>query len=418
MARSRSAPVWLHGALVGTITSTPARGSTLRFAYDASVLDSHPLNTPVLSCSLPTGLQRMDARPFFAGLLPEGDHRRSLASRAGVLDTDVLGLLLAYGQDVAGAVVVGDEVAQRPHATAEPYSDGGLDDEVAALADKSRALAVHDDSELSIAGLQDKMLLVRSADGQWARPVHGYPSTHILKIDDRTHRGVVVAEHTCLQIARAASLPAAESQLTRFGDLDALIVTRFDRLPDDSQLPLRIHQEDSCQALGVDLEPSAGRAKYEDHGGPSLRTIAALLDAWGEPDARYLLLDQVLFTVLSGNADAHGKNISVLHQRRGEITLAPLYDTVPTALWPSLRTRAAMSVGAAIDLAQIDVPDIVREAVAWGLGEGSARGRVLDTLARVQQACGAVDRSDSAIADRTVGLVTSNCARLLGALDG
>ena len=387
----------------------------MRFTYDTDVLDRYPLNVPLLSCSLPTGSRTVDARAFFAGLLPEEDHRRALASRAGVLDTDVFALLLAYGQDVAGAVVVGDAVADRPRAAADPYTSGALDEEVAALADKARPLAVHDDSELSIAGLQDKMLLVALEDGGWARPVHGYPSTHILKVDDRSHRGLVIAEHTCLQIARAAQLPAARSELVAFGELDALIVTRFDREPATGSLPRRIHQEDSCQALGIDLEPSAGRTKYERLGGPRLRQVAALLEAWGDPASRYALLDQVVFTVLSGNGDAHGKNISFLHPSADGIVLAPLYDTVPTALWPALRTWAAMSVGGATELPQINLTDIVAEAAGWGLSEGSARARVVATTERVRQACDTVDIPDVPIAEAAVRLVGANCEQLLTA---
>ena len=412
MARSRTASVWLHGSRVGQISSSSR--TDIRFEYDEAVRDAHPLNTPVLSCSLPTGLRPTTGRPFFAGLLPEGDHRRSLASRAGVLDTDVFGLLRAFGQDVAGAVVVGDTVAVRPHASTVPYSDEALDAEVTALSARVRPLAVYDDSELSIAGLQDKMLLVAMPDGRWARPVHGYPSTHILKLDDRTHRGLVVAEHTCLQIAQAAELPAAQSQLVRFGEADALVVRRFDRLPAGDRMPSRTHQEDVCQALGVDLEPSQGKAKYESDGGPSLRQVAGLLEAWGVPDERYRLLDQVVFTVLTGNADAHGKNIAILHQRPGEIGLAALYDTVPTALWANLRTRAAMSIGGVIDLRQLDLSDIVREGTRWGLSERSVHRRALDTMQRVHHACSLVDRPDEAIAERAVALVTGNCRRLLG----
>jgi serine/threonine-protein kinase HipA len=403
--------VWLHGSRVGVIsTSSP---TAIRFQYDEAVLEEYPLNTPVLSGSLPTGLGRTDGRAFFAGLLPEGDHRRALASRAQVLDTDVFALLRAYGQDVAGAVVVGDQVAHRPHASAEPYTKETLDAEVAGLSDRARPLAVYDDSELSIAGLQDKMLLVALPDGRWARPVGGYPSTHILKIDDRAHHGLVVAEHTCLQVARAAEIPAAQTQLTKFGDVDALLVRRFDRVSASASLPERIHQEDSCQALGVDLEGSQGRAKYEAQGGPTLRRVANVLAAWGGPDERFRLLDQVVFTVLTGNADAHGKNISFLHDRPGVIRLAPLYDSVPTALWANLPTRPAMSIGAAIDLAQIDLADIVREASAWGLSETSVLTQATELVERVHHACSLIDRPDEVIAERTVQLITRICERLL-----
>jgi serine/threonine-protein kinase HipA len=355
-----------------------------------------------------------DARAFFAGLLPEGDHRRALASRAAVLDTDVFSLLVAYGQDVAGAVVVGDEVADRPYAFAETYDELALLNEVGALASHDRPLAVHDDSELSIAGLQDKMLLVLTEEGQWARPVHGFPSTHILKVDDRMHHGLVLAEHTCLQIARAAQLPAAASEMMQFGDLMAIVIERFDRVRrSKSSVPQRIHQEDACQALGVDLELTQGHAKYETGQGLSLRAIAELLSAWGDDEQLLHLLDRLVFTVHIGDADAHGKNIAFLHSGPGRIALAPLYDTVPTALWPHLRTRAAMSIGGAVDLPQVDGTDIVREAAGWGVDPSIALQRVNETTERIMAAAQTLELVDDPLAARTVDLVQQNARRIL-----
>jgi serine/threonine-protein kinase HipA len=411
MARKRTSPVWLNESCVGSLTSTGT--SAVRFTYDDDILDRYPLNTPVLSCSLPTRLGTVDGRAFFAGLLPEGDHRRSLASRARILDTDVFALLSTYGQDVAGAVVIGDQIARRPRAHAAPYDEGALLADVTALAANERPLGVYDDSELSIPGIQDKMLLVRTADGGWARPVHGFPSTHILKVDDRMHRGLVIAEHTCLQIAKAAQLPAATSELLQFGDLWTLVVERFDRVAGGvADVQDRIHQEDACQALGIDLEPSQGRAKYESTSGVSLRAFADLLAAWGDRDQLLALLDQLVFTVLIGDADKHGKNISLLHPVPGQIRLAPLYDTVPTALWPNLRTQAAMSIGAVIDLPQVTGGDIVREAVRWGIGTATATERVRATVERVVAAADSIDLTDDPIASRTVALVRDHASRV------
>lgn len=408
MARERRVGVWLHGRPVGQITSR--KRTEVRFRYDDEARE-HGLNVPVLSCSLPTSTRTVPARPFFAGLLPEGDARRKLAADAGLVVDDVLGLLLRYGQDVAGAVVVGDEVSSRPRARADLYTDADLFSDVVALSDRSAPLALHDDSELSIAGLQDKMLLVRTAGG-WARPVNGFPSTHILKIDDRAHHGLVIAEHVCLAVARAAGLPASRTQLERIGDLDILIVERFDRAPGVDGVPERIHQEDACQALGVDLEANP-RAKHEQHGGPRLRQVATVLRSWGTDEDLYRLLDQVVFTVAIGNADAHGKNISVLHRTLGTVQLAPLYDTTPTLLWPTLRARAAMSVGGVVDLTHAGAEDIVREAQSWHLPVPIVRERVLRTLNRVRVAVDELDVPDHEMAARTVHLIRTRTDALL-----
>jgi len=79
------------------------------------------------------------------------------------------------------------------------------------------------------------------------------------------------------------------------------------------------------------------------------------------------LVRAVTFTIAIGNADAHGKNVSYLHDLNGHIALAPLYDTVPTALWPSLRATAAMSVNGRYDFDRISLDDIASEASRWGL---------------------------------------------------
>ena len=62
--------------------------------------------------------------------------------------------------------------------------------------------------------------------------------------------------------------------------------------------PIRLHQEDACQALGVDLEQLAGRSKYEADGGPGFRSIAALLGKWSNDPQQQLLrlLDALVFT--------------------------------------------------------------------------------------------------------------------------
>jgi len=56
------------------------------------------------------------------------------------------------------------------------------------------------------------------------------------------------------------------------------------------------------------------------------------------------LLRWVIFNFLIGNADAHGKNISLLLTGQGPV-LAPFYDMMSTAVYPDLTDRLAMRVG-------------------------------------------------------------------------
>ena len=224
-----------------------------------------------------------------------------------------------------------------------PYSSASLIEHVAEVATGEHPLGMRDDSELSLAGVQNKLLMVETKDG-WARPVDGYPSTHLLKTDHAVHRGLVDAEHAGLTFSRQLGLPAAESEAVTLGDVRC-IVKRFDRSQRDGAVD-RLHQEDLLQALGLDPTTRSGRIKYQQVGAgpPSLWHLADCLKRFGSEEDLIVLLTFVVFNTLIGNGDAHAKNFSLMIQDDGSIRLAPLYDTVPTLLWPSLKDRNALWV--------------------------------------------------------------------------
>ena len=111
-----------------------------------------------------------------------------------------------------GALVIAGEAPDETRFGLERYDDESLGDEVAAL--ELHPLAVRDGSELSLAGLQNKLLLVRDGD-TWARPLRGCPSTLILKAEDRRYPGMAQAEADCLKLARRGSSRAAAGIITR-----------------------------------------------------------------------------------------------------------------------------------------------------------------------------------------------------------
>jgi serine/threonine-protein kinase HipA len=361
--RGRRLDVWVEGVRVAQLEDArPA----VRCRYSEDALQRWPLNSPVLSCSLPLDSRPLDATAFCAGLLPEGQALQTMAANAGLATTDTFGLLARYGRDVAGALVIAKEGEPPDSAEfgVEVYDSDGLARAVADLDDFP--LGAHDDSELSLAGIQDKLLLVREADGRWGRPIGGLPSTHILKRDDPRFAGLVEAEAHCLLLARAVGLTTIDVELVELDSRTCLIVSRYDRVLEGRKVR-RIHQEDLCQALAVDARGNRGRAKYERAGGPSLRQAAELLDTYApDPQAELDRLARIVtFTVLIGNADAHGKNLALLHPDPESIALSPLYDTVPTLLWPQLRKEAAMAVGGQPLLEDVGLADIAREAARW-----------------------------------------------------
>lgn len=56
----------------------------------------------------------------------------------------------------------------------------------------------------------------------------------------------------------------------------------------------------------------------------------------------------VIFNYLIGNADAHGKNFSLLYKGEKPV-LAPVYDLLSTIVYPNLAKKMAMKIGGKYD---------------------------------------------------------------------
>jgi serine/threonine-protein kinase HipA len=87
--------------------------------------------------------------------------------------------------------------------------------------------------------------------------------------------------------------------------------------------------------------------KYQNEGGPGIAACATLIREHFFAPATDLLafLDALLFNLLIGNTDAHGKNFSLLLDGEGAPKLAPLYDLLSArAYWP-FRRKMAMKYG-------------------------------------------------------------------------
>lgn len=363
--------VHLHGDVVATLREKRRTGQ-IELTYSDAAVQRWPLRTPVLSCSLPLEPRPQDATAFLDGLLPEGQVRATLAAQRDLVASDTWGLLAEFGRDVAGAAVIGDP--SRAPGDREPHvevydTNEHLEAAIDALPDQP--LGVRADSELSLAGLQDKLLVV-AVDGGcgWGRPAGGRPSTHILKPDPPRHPGLVVREAEALRLAQTVGLTTIAPELIELGDRPCLIVRRYDRADDDGATR-RLHQEDLCQAVGLDARSRHGRAKYQSHGGPGFRDAATLLlERAVDPDHELAqLVGAMVFTVLIGNSDAHAKNLSLLLDPPGAVQLAPLYDTVPTMLFDKLKVRCAMWVGGVHrSLEDVTRAALIREAAgrhAW-----------------------------------------------------
>lgn len=340
---TRSLTVWWDGVVVGSLALD--RHGAMRFAYDSDWV-ADPTRPPV-SFSLPKRPESFSARlcaPFFEGLLPEGVQRDAIAAALGVSSANTFRLLVALGEEVAGALTLCPE----GEVPSVPEVGGGKilsDDESVELLDTIRTrpflVGQEEGLRLSLAGAQSKLPVVVRGDGI-AVPARGQPTTHILKPPIPGLAATTENEAFAMRLAAELGLKVALAEARVVNGRPFLLVERYDRRVGAGGEVRRLHQEDFCQALGV---PSA--RKYASDGGPGFARCFELLRRTCTPPAPAVLelLDAAIVQVLIGNADAHGKNYSILHDPPGAATLAPLYDLMCTVAYPHLASTLAMKIG-------------------------------------------------------------------------
>ena len=382
--------VWLEGELLGQLHDRTL--GYLAFDFDEATIERHGVGSLLLSLSLPVSWETVDpfvATPFFAGLLPEGAGRERLCGQFGVALEDNWGLLAVLGRESAGALVIvaaGEAPPDESDPGLQPLDEDELAAELDALGEAPLGVTVDDDEiRLSLAGVQDKLPLARTPEGQLALPLRGHPSTVIAKPSRQTERfpDLVANEAFCLTVATLTGLPTTDFSVEHVRGVPLLLVERFDRRTDDEGRTVRVHQEDACQATAI--LPSQ---KYEHHGGPSLARVAALIDEHSKQPGldRLSLLRLTVLNTLLGNADAHGKNVSFLHTEDG-VVLAPAYDLVSTQAYAHT-DLLAMKIGAVERLRHVRRSDLIEQAAAIGIRERLAN-QVIDEVG--EKLAGALD---------------------------
>lgn len=332
--------VQYQGKIVGRAVADDA--GRFAFTYAGSWLDS-PDAFPI-SANLPMNREKWPAdraHPFFANLLPEGLARQSTCEQLGISPDNDVALLNALGDDTAGAFrfVPVYKSAPRNKRERQPISDTELKE----WAEGAPALPNDPDHRprLSLAGAQHKTSVVLTDHG-YALPASGEPSTHILKFESPKFSHLAANEFLTTRFAAELDIDTVHSSLDDQTSPPILVVKRYDRSDTDSDNQIRrIHQEDFCQLLGI--LPSR---KYGVEGGPTIGRVATRLRHLSSAPAADVLklLRWVIFCAISGNADGHAKNLSMLYSKSGML-LAPAYDLVCTRTYSRLTPNMAFAIG-------------------------------------------------------------------------
>jgi serine/threonine-protein kinase HipA len=193
-------------------------------------------------------------------------------------------------------------------------------------------------SSVSITGVQAKLSVdLTAATGPHKKrrlTIVGMWGRYVLKPPSEDYPALPEIEDLSMHIAEAFKLRTVPHTLIRIatGEL-AYITRRIDRSGGR-----KLHMEDMCQ-LTERLTEDKYKGSLEQIG----KKILRFSDNPGFDMLELLRLSVVCF--LTGNADMHLKNFSLLHSSDGSIGLAPAYDVVATAIvLPEEREESALTI--------------------------------------------------------------------------
>lgn len=146
-------------------------------------------------------------------------------------------------------------------------------------------------------------------------------SNYIIKPQSETYTSLPENEDVCMHLATEFGIETATHGLVRLpSDSLAYITKRFER-----NSSTKLACEDLCQ-LTETLTEHKYRGSYEKTG----KIIKQYSTQTGLDALRYFEL--VVFSFITGNADMHLKNFSMLEKEDGTFSLSPAYDLVCTML--------------------------------------------------------------------------------------
>ena len=177
---------------------------------------------------------------------------------------------------------------------------------------------------LGIAGIQPKIMVPDRA----TIPI---PSL-IVKAACPSYPGLAANEFLCLTAASHAGILTPKFALSDDGQL--LILDRFDMKEDAQGNIERLGFEDIAALAGLRVRDVLSDRKYQG----SYQRIAELMQQLQLPHENlHRFFEQLAFSVMVRNGDAHLKNFGLLYRSASEVWLSPLFDVVTTAIYPYVR---------------------------------------------------------------------------------
>lgn len=171
-----------------------------------------------------------------------------------------------------------------------------------------------------IAGMQPKIMVPD-------RPTVPIPSL-IVKAASAAYPGLAANEFLCLTAAREAGIETPSFALSDDGQM--LVLDRFDLVVQEDGRVERLGFEDIAALAGLRVRDILADRKYQG----SYQRIAELLRQFQlHSDNLHRFYEQVAFSIMVRNGDAHLKNFGLLYRSRAQVWLAPMFDVVTTSIY-------------------------------------------------------------------------------------
>jgi serine/threonine-protein kinase HipA len=175
---------------------------------------------------------------------------------------------------------------------------------------------------LAVPGVQKKISLELKKNKKNQRlTIVGYKSNYILKPPSNEYRELPGNEDLTMHLAQIAGIETSIHSLIRFksGEL-ACITKRFDR-------------ENDYKISVEDMNQLSGNLTYDKYNG-SVERVSKIINEHCTYNALEVIkfFKLLVFCFITGNADMHLKNFSIMTEPDGHIKLSPAYDLLSTKL--------------------------------------------------------------------------------------
>jgi len=202
-----------------------------------------------------------------------------------------------------------------PHPPELPYSE----DQMLQLAEKVVK------SQTTVTGVQPKLSLhldkLKKKDEPQRFTIVGLWGGYILKPPTKQYQSLPELEDLTMHLAKISGIEVVPHSLIRLSSGQLAYITR--RI--DRKNEVNIHMEDMCQLTE--------RLTEQKYNGSHEQIGKAIIKYSANPGLDIInFFEQVLFSFLTGNADMHLKNFSLIDKPELGYVLSPAYDMVASNL--------------------------------------------------------------------------------------